>query len=64
MEARSPVQEQKVQISEWDFLELEAEGQDTEIPDVKPPLTERESDLKKGLEALQDKVEKKGEKID
>ena len=47
MEARCPVQQQEVQLYERDFLELEAEGQDTEFPDVTSPLTERESDLKK-----------------
>ena len=46
-----------------DFLDLEAEGQDTEFPDVTQPLTESESDLKKELEALQEKVEKQGKKI-
>ena len=41
---------------------MEAEGQDTEFPDVTPPLTERKSDLKKELEAVQEKVKKQGEK--
>ena len=62
MEARSPVQQQEVQLYEGDFLELKAEGQDTEFPDVTSPLTERESDLKKELETLQVKVMKQGEK--
>ena len=62
MAARSPVQQQEIQLYEGDFLELEAEGQDTEVPDVTLPLTERESDLKKELEALQEKVKKQGKK--
>ena len=44
------------------FSELEANRQDTEFPDVAPPLTERESELKKELEALEEKVKKQGEK--
>ena len=62
MEGRSAVQQQEVQLYEGDFLKLEAEGQDTEFPDVTPPLTKRESDLKKELKALQEKVKKQGEK--
>ena len=62
MEARSPVEQQEVQLYEGGFLELEAEGQGTEFPDVTSPLTERESDLKKELEALQVKMMKQGEK--
>ena len=62
MEARSPVLQQEVQLYEEDILELEAKGQDTEFPAVTPPLNERESDLKKELEALQEKVKKQGEK--
>ena len=62
MEARPPVQQQEVQLYEGDLLELEAEGQDTEFPDVTPPLTERESNLKKELEALQEKAKKQREK--
>ena len=62
MEARSPVQRQEVQLYEGDFLELEAEGQDTEFPDVTPPPTKRESDLKKELKAPHEKVQKQGEK--
>ena len=52
MGARSPVQQQEVQIYEGDFLELEAEGQNIEFPDVTPPPSKRESDLKKELKAL------------
>ena len=62
IEARSPVQQQEVQQYEGDFIELEAEGQDTEFSDVTPLLTERKSDLKKELEALQEVVKKQGEK--
>ena len=51
-----------VSIYEGDFIELEATGQDTEFPDMTPPCTKRESDLKKELEALQEKVKKQGEK--
>ena len=62
MEAGSPVQQQEVQLYEGDFLELEAKGQDAAFPDVSPPLSERESDLKKELEALQKILKKQGEK--
>ena len=41
---------------------MEAEDQNTEFPDVTPPVTERESKLKKELEVLQEKVKKQGEK--
>ena len=40
MEARSPVQQQGAQLYEGDFLELEAEAQDTEFSDDTLPLTE------------------------
>ena len=33
MEARSPIEQQEVQLDEGDFIELEAEGQDSEFPD-------------------------------
>ena len=39
-----------------------AKGKDTEFPDVTPLLTEREGELKKELEAIQEKVKKQGEK--
>ena len=42
---------EEVQLYEGDFLELEAKGQGTEFPDVTPPPTKRESDVKKELEA-------------
>ena len=62
MEARSPVQQEEVQLYEGAFTELEAKGQDTAFPDATPPLNKRESDLKKELEALQEIVRKQGEK--
>ena len=58
MEARSPVHQQEVQLYEGDFIELQAKGQDTEFPEVTSPPTKRESDLKKELETLQEKVKK------
>ena len=54
-EAKSPMGQQEVQIDEGDFIELEAEGQDSEFPD---DITRNESPLKKKLEALQEKVRK------
>ena len=56
MEARSLVQKQEVQLYEGNFIELEAEGQDTDFAGVTPPPTKRESDLKKELEASEETV--------
>ena len=51
--------QQEVQIEEGDFIELKAEGQDSEFPD---DMTGNESPLKKKLEALQEKVRKQEKK--
>ena len=59
MEARSPVEQQEVQLDEGDFIELEAEGQDSEFPD---DVIKSESMMKKKLEALQEKVKKQEKK--
>ena len=58
-EAKSPMGQQEVQIDEGDFIELEAEGQDSEFQD---DMTGNESPLKKKLEALQEKVRKQEKK--
>ena len=58
MEARSPIEQQEVQLDEGDFIEVEAEGQDSEFPD---DGIESESLMKK-LEALQEKVKKQERK--
>ena len=50
-EAKSPAGQQEVQLDEGDFIELEAEGQDSEFPD---DAIESESPMKKMLEALQE----------
>ena len=52
MKARSLVQQQELQQYEGYILKLEAKGQDTEFSYVTPPLTEKESDLNKELDAL------------
>ena len=49
MDARSPIEQQGVQLDEEDFVELEAEGQDSEFPD---DVIKSESLMKKKLEAL------------
>ena len=59
MEARSSIEQQEVQIDEGDFIELEAEGQDSEFPD---DAIESESPLKKKLKTLQEKVKKQEKK--
>ena len=51
--------QQEVQIDEGDFIELEAEGQNSEFLDK---ATGSESPLKKKLEALQEKVKKQEKK--
>ena len=51
--------QQEVQIDEGDFIELEAEGWNSEFLD---DVTRSESLLKKKLEALQEKVNKQGKK--
>ena len=43
IKARSPVQQQEVQLYEGDFIEFLAEGKDTEFPDITPPPTKRQS---------------------
>ena len=58
-EGKSPTGQQEVQIDKRDFIELEAEGQDSEFPD---DMTGNESPLKKKLEALQEKVRKQEKK--
>ena len=59
MEARSPIEQQEVQLDEGVFIELEAEGQDSKYPD---DAVESESPMKKKLEALQEKVKKQEKK--
>ena len=59
MEARSPIEQQELQLDEGDFIELEAEGQDSEFPD---DAIKSESPIKKKLEALQEKVKKQEKK--
>ena len=59
MEARSPIEQQEVQLDVGDFIELEAEGQASEFPD---DATESESPTKKKLGTLQEKVEKQENK--
>ena len=51
--------QQEVQIDEADFIDLEAEGQNSEFPD---DMTGNGSPLKKKLEALQEKVKKQEKK--
>ena len=51
--------QQEVQIDEGDFIELEAEGQDSEFLD---DATRSESPLKKKLEAFKEKVKKQEKK--
>ena len=58
-EAKSPTGQQEVQLDEGDFIELEAEGQDSEFPD---DTIESVSLLKKMLEALQEKIKKQEKK--
>ena len=58
-EAKSSTGQQEVQLDEADFIELEAEGQDSEFPD---DVIESESPLKKMLEALQEKIKKQEKK--
>ena len=59
MKARSPIEQQEVQLDEGDFKELEAEGQDSEFPD---DVIKSESPMKKKIEALQEKVRKQERK--
>ena len=59
VEARSPREQQEVQLDKTDFIELEAEGQDIEFPD---DAIESESLMKNKLEALQEKVKKQEKK--
>ena len=59
MKARSPIDQQGIQLDEGDFIELEAEGQDSEFPDG---AIESENMVKKTLEALQEKVKKQERK--
>ena len=59
MKARSPIEQQEVQLDEGDFIELEAEGQDSEFPD---DAIKSEGPMKKKLEALQEKVKKQERK--
>ena len=56
---KSPTEQQEVQLDEGDFIELEAEGQDSKFPD---DAIESESPLKKMLEALQEKIKKQEKK--
>ena len=58
-EAKPPMGQQEVQIDEGDFIELEAESQDSEFLD---DTTGNESPLKKKPEALQEKVKKQEKK--
>ena len=58
-QAKSPIGQQEVQLDEGYFIELEAEGQDSEFPD---DAIESESLLKKMLEALQEKIKKQEKK--
>ena len=59
MKAKSPTGQQEVQLDEGDFIELEAEGQDSEFPD---DAIESGSPMKKMLEALQEKIRKQEKK--
>ena len=58
-EVKSPMGQQEVQIDEGDFIELEAEGQDSEFPD---DMTGNESPLKKKLELSKRRLRSKRRK--
>ena len=58
-EAKSPTRQQEVQLDEGDFIELEAEGQDSEFPD---DAIDSESLLKNMLEAIQEMIKKQEKK--
>ena len=58
-EAKWPKGQQEVQLDEGDFIELEAEGQDSEFPD---DGIKSESPMKKLLEAIQEKIRKQEKK--